>query len=48
MVKQANRSVVEPAEVLSDNVYKYDMASKTLEIAAESRSMDKKLAERMC
>lgn len=45
MVKQANRSVVEPKDILSDNVYHYDRDSRSLDKVSLSRERGDRVAE---
>ena len=45
MVKQANRSVVEPKDVLSDNVYHYDKDSRDLSRVNPDREKADRVAE---
>jgi hypothetical protein len=45
MVKEANRSVVEPKDVLSDNVYHFDKDSRQLTKVAADRERDSIVAE---
>ena len=45
MVKQANRSVVEPKDVLSDNVYHYDKDSRDLSRVDPDRERADRVAE---
>lgn len=45
MVKQANRTVVEPKDVLSDNVYHYDRESRSLNKVEPQRDKADRVAE---
>lgn len=45
MVKQANRSVVEPKDILSDNVYHYDRDSRSLDRVGPNRERGDRVAE---
>ena len=45
MVKQANRTVVEPKDVLSDNVYHYDRDSRSLSKVDPDRNRADRVAE---
>lgn len=45
MVKQANNTVVQPEEVLSDNVYHYDKASRSLEKVTTEPERNDRVAE---
>ena len=45
MVKEANRTVVEPKDVLSDNVYHFDKDSRQLTKVAADRERDSMVAE---
>jgi hypothetical protein len=45
MVKQANRTVVEPKDVLSDNVYHFDKDTKELSKVSDDRERDSIVAE---
>ena len=45
MVKQANRTVVEPKDVLSDNVYHYDRESRSLNKIEPQRDKADRVAE---
>jgi hypothetical protein len=45
MVKQANRSFVEPKDVLSDNVYHYDKDSRDLSRVNPDREKADRVAE---
>ena len=45
MVKQANRTVVEPKDVLSDNVYHYDMEARNLSKVDPGREKADRVAE---
>ena len=45
MVKQANREVVEPKDVLSDNVYHYDRGDRRFEIASVQAEKGSQVAE---
>lgn len=45
MVREANRSVVEPKDVLSDNVYHFDKDSRQLSRVAADRERDSIAAE---
>ena len=45
MVKQANRTVVEPKDVLSDNVYHYDRDARSLNKVDPSRERADRVAE---
>ncbi len=45
MVKQANRSVVEPKDILSDNVYHYDRDSRSLGKVSLNRERGDRVAE---
>ena len=42
MVYEANKSVVDPHEVLSDNIFRYDMESKRLETIKSEIARDVK------
>lgn len=48
MVRDANRTVVAPNEILSDTVLRYDRDSKTLHDVTVNREMNARMAERMC
>jgi len=45
MVKQANRTVVEPKDVLSDNIYHYDRESRSLNKVEPQRDKADRVAE---
>ena len=45
MVKQANRTVVEPKDVLSDNVYHFDKDTRELSKVSDDRERDSIVAE---
>ena len=45
MVRQANRTVVEPKDVLSDNVYHFDKDTRELSKVSDDRERDSIVAE---
>lgn len=48
MVRDANRSVVEPGQILSDSVLKYDRDSGVLHDVTAGREQGSRVSERMC
>ena len=48
MVRDANRTIVAPNEMLSDTVLRYDRDAKALHDVTVNREMNARMAERMC
>lgn len=48
MVRDANKSVVEPGQILSDSVLKYDRDSGVLHDVTAGRELGSRVSERMC
>ena len=48
MVRDANRSVVEPGQVLCDSVLKYDRDAGMLHDVTAGRELGSRVSERMC
>ena len=48
MVRDANRSVVEPGQVLCDSVLKYDRDAGMLYDVTAGRELGSRVSERMC
>ena len=48
MVRSVNKNVLDPKEVLSDNIYHYDRERKELSTSIESISLSSRVSEARC